>query len=268
MVKQITFSVIVVCLNAGKELQRTVNSVLRQSYPEYEIIVKDGMSGDGSVERLPSDERIRIIRQKDRGIYDAMNQAISLAQGDYMLFLNCGDYLYDEKVLEKVNAWIATDKASTEIYYGDIYNRSVNAKVVSNPYINAFACYRNIPCHQACFYAGALMKRRKYKPEYKVRADYEHFLGCYFEDGVRPAALRIVIASYEGGGYSETKENKKRSGREHEEIVKKYMSKGQILKYKLMLALTLASLRTKIAQSERMSGIYNKIKARIYAGKG
>ncbi|WP_304679261.1 glycosyltransferase, partial [uncultured Muribaculum sp.] len=81
-----------VCLNAGDKLRRTVGSILAQSYPHYEIIVKDGMSTDGSVDKLPEDGRIRIVRQKDRGIYDAMNQATLLAEGDYLLYLNCGDY--------------------------------------------------------------------------------------------------------------------------------------------------------------------------------
>lgn len=266
--KQITFSIIVVCLNAGEKLLKTVDSVLMQSYQNFEIIVKDGMSSDGYIDRLPADFRIRVVRQKDKSIYDAMNQAISLASGDYMLFLNCGDYFYDKKVLEKVGAWIATDNASSEIYYGDIYNRIVGAKIASAPHINAFACYRNIPCHQACFYAKSLMQRRKYEPGYKVRADYDHFLGSYFEDGVRPVSMQIIVASYEGGGYSETKENQKRSAREHEEIVKKYMSRGQILKYKLLLALSLAPLRTRIAQNDKLSGIYNKVKEMIYRRKG
>lgn len=266
--KQITFSIIVVCLNAGQELLRTVDSVLAQSYQNFEIIVKDGMSSDGYVERLPADSRIKVVRQRDKSIYDAMNQAILLAGGDYLLFLNCGDYLYDKKVLEKAGAWITTDKASSEIYYGDIYNRVIGAKIVSNPNINAFACYRNIPCHQACFYAKELMRRRGYEPKYKVRADYDHFLGCYFEDGVRPVAMQLLVTSYEGGGYSETKENLKRSAREHEEIVRKYMSKGQILKYKLLLALSLAPLRTRIAQSSALSGIYNKLKECIYRKRG
>lgn len=262
--KQITFSIVVVCLNAGGKLKNTVNSILAQSYPHYEIIVKDGMSSDGSVERLPSDERIRILRQKDKSIYDAMNQAVALAEGDYLLFLNCGDYFYNEKVLEKVNAWITTDHARTEIYYGDIYNRATEAKVASYPKINAFTCYRNIPCHQACFYAAALMRRRMYRTEYKVRADYEHFLGSYFEDRVRPAYMQITVASYEGGGYSETEENRRRSAKEHEEVVGKYMSKGQILRYRLLLALSLAPLRTKIAEDKRLAGVYNKVKEWIY----
>ncbi len=266
--KQITFSIIVVCLNAGDKLLKTVDSVLMQSYQDYEIIVKDGMSTDGFVDKLPADSRIRVVRQKDKSIYDAMNQAVSLATGDYMLFLNCGDYFYDKKVLEKVSAWITTDHASSEIYYGDIYNRSVDAKIASNPNINAFACYRNIPCHQACFYAQSLMRRRGYETEYKVRADYEHFLGSYFEDGVRPVSMKITVASYEGGGYSETKENRQRSAREHEEIVKKYLSKGQIVKYRLLLLLSLAPLRTKIAQNDKLSGIYNKLKEFLYRRRG
>lgn len=268
IMKQMMFSIVVVCLNAGDELRRTVESILSQTYPQYEIIVKDGMSRDGSVEKLPSDARIRVLRQKDKGIYDAMNQAITLTSGDYVLFLNCGDYLYDKKTLQKVNAWIATDKASTEIYYGDIYNRSVDAKIASNPCINAFACYRNIPCHQTCFYAAALMKRRAYKPQYRVRADYEHFLGCYFTDGVRPVYMHITVASYEGGGYSETKENLKRSAREHREITKNYMTKGQIVRFKLYLALSLAPLRRKIAENRRLTGIYNKVKECIYRRRG
>jgi len=266
--KKITFSIIVVCLNAGQELLRTVESILSQTYPHFEIIVKDGMSWDGFVERLPSDERIRVVRQKDKGIYDAMNQAIPLVNGDYVLFLNCGDYFYNDKVLEKAGAWIGTDRVSGEIYYGDIYNRRVNTRIASNPVINAFACYRNVPCHQACFYGAALMKRRNYNTEYRVRADYDHFLGCFFQEKIRPVFMQIIISSYEGGGYSETKENERLSAREHEKIVRKYMTKGQIRKYKLLLALSLAPVRTKIAESKRLSGIYHKIKAGIYRRRG
>ena len=266
--EKITFSIIVVCKDAGDKLGKTVRSVLTQSYPHYEIIVKDGMSADGSVDRLPADKRIRIVRQKDRGIYDAMNQAIVLAQGDYLLFLNCGDYLYDEKVLAKAGVWIATDRAASEIYYGDIYNRSVGAKIISNPRINAFACYRNIPCHQACFYARELMQRRSYQPKYRVRADYEHFLGSYFADGVRPVSMQIVVASYEGGGFSETLENERLSAREHAAIVKKYMRRGQIFRYRLLMALSLAPVRTWISKNARLAGIYQKTKECLYRKRG
>lgn len=266
--EKIKFSIIVVCLNAGEKLLKTVESVLKQTYGNYEILVKDGMSTDGSVERLRADERIRIVRQKDKGIYDAMNQAVGLSDGEYMLFLNCGDYLYNEKVLEKVNAWIVTDKRGSGIYYGDIYNRMNASRIPSNPQINAFACYRNIPCHQACFYAKEVMEKRGYRTEYKVRGDYEHFLWCYFKGKVKPVYMKLVMVSYEGGGFSETEENRRRSEEEHGAIVTQYMSKGQILRYRMYLLLTLAPLRKKMAESAKMAGLYNKIKGCIYGRRG
>lgn len=265
--KTIRFSIIVVCLNAGDKLSKTVDSILTQTYQNAEIIVKDGMSTDGSVERLPDDPRIRILRQRDTGIYDAMNQGIGMAEGDYLLFLNCGDYFYDYKVLEKVNAWIATDKCASEIYYGDIFNRLNGARISSNPVINDFACYRNVPCHQACFYSGELMKKRQYRPEYMVRADYEHFLWSYFKEGVHPVYMDICICSYEGGGYSETAENRRRSEWERREIMDQYMTRAQIRKYDLLMKLSMASLRTKIAENPHLAGAYNKVKEMVYRGK-
>ena len=78
----------------------------------------------------------------------------------------------------------------------------------------------------------------------------------------------MVLAAYEGGGFSETKENRLRSKVEHKEITEKYMTKRQLLKYKLILILTLAPLRTKMAESQRFAGIYQKIKKHLYKGRG
>ena len=72
----IQFSIITVCLNAGQGLLDTVERTLGQTYGHFEIIVKDGGSKDGSIEKLPSDPRIRVVTRKDTGIYDAMNQGI------------------------------------------------------------------------------------------------------------------------------------------------------------------------------------------------
>ena len=74
---QISFSIVVVCLNPGEKLLKTVQSVLNQKYGNYEIVVKDGGSTDGSLEQLPADSRIRVYTRLDSGIYDAMNQAMS-----------------------------------------------------------------------------------------------------------------------------------------------------------------------------------------------
>lgn len=92
------FTIVVVCYNAGEKLKETVTSILDQSMTDYEVVIKDGMSTDGSIEALETlvtergaRERVKIIREKDQGIYDAMNAAIRHASGEYYLFLNCGD---------------------------------------------------------------------------------------------------------------------------------------------------------------------------------
>ena len=105
MRQHIIYSIIVVCLNSGPRLRDTIESILNQTYKNFEVIVKDGGSSDGSVEALLKecdDERIHVYTQKDTGIYDAMNQAVRLAQGEYYLFLNTGDSFYDDTVLRKI----------------------------------------------------------------------------------------------------------------------------------------------------------------------
>ena len=99
---QISFSIVVVCLNPGEKLLKTVQSVLNQKYGNYEIVVKDGGSTDGSLEQLPADSRIRVYTRPDSGIYDAMNQAMSYVTGQFVQFLNCGDLLHDDMVLEQL----------------------------------------------------------------------------------------------------------------------------------------------------------------------
>ena len=93
------FSIIVVCLNPGPKLNQTLDSILSQTYPSFEIIVKDGGSRDGSIETMREDRRIHLYQEPDHSIYEAMNQAVSHVTGDYILFLNCGDLFYDDEVL-------------------------------------------------------------------------------------------------------------------------------------------------------------------------
>lgn len=270
------YSIIVVCLNAGERLHDTVESILQQKYGHYEIVIKDGGSSDGSVERLQAafqDDRIHIHTKKDNGIYDAMNQAVSLAQGEYYLFLNAGDSFYDAMVLDKITEEIIrirNEGKKADVIYGNLYHKALNTIIYAAPEINDFTCYRNVPCHQTCFYHRSMFETRGYKPEYNVRADYEHFLWCFYEKQAGIWYVPVMVASYEGGGYSETKENKKRSARQHREIVVQYMGRKKADKYRWIMILTLAPLRSAIADSRYLSGIYNGLKTAVYkvSGKG
>jgi len=272
------FSIITVSLNSGEKLLETMKSVEKQTFTDYEVVVKDGLSKDDSLSQLKAylqekpdfAKRVRIEETPDKSIYEGMNQATAFAEGEYFIFMNCGDYFYEEDTLKKMAEGMEEYRSKGEgktIFYGNIFDALRGQVVSPNPKLDAFGCYRNIPCHQSCFYHRDLFSERGYEPKYKVRGDYEHFLWCFFEKKIVPVYLPVTIASYEGGGFSETAQNRKRSAEEHREITEKYMSKGQLLKFRSILLLTLAPLRTKMAESKSFSGLYNQLKKSLYRGK-
>ncbi len=258
------FSVIVVSLNAGEELVKTVNSVLSQTFGSYELIVKDGGSTDGSTALLPADPRINLYVQEDNSIYDAMNQAVEKCRGDHIIFMNCGDYFYDEYVLARMAKEMI--KAKADIYYGDLYRRKLGSTDIAPDKITDFVLYRNVPCHQVCFYSRDLFVKRAYRTSYKVRADYEHFLYCVKEEKAVCRHVGITVCSYEGEGFSETEENRKRSAEEHKEICEKYLGKKARI-YRVLMILTLQPLREKLAGDPLFSSFYHRLKGRLYGKK-
>lgn len=312
------FKIIVVSFNAGENLIKTINSIKEQTFDSWEVIIKDGLSTDGSIDKLrdelmidadtgiSKDGKFRFVSEKDTGIYDAMNTALNIlsfemddrkkapdvmtgvstgtgenktevtnngaaqAEGSYVYFLNCGDYLKDKDTLKRVHDAIvdSTPEASKKhIFYGDIYERITGQVVASNPKMDDFACYRNVPCHQACFYDIRLMMAEHFDTTWHIRADYEHFLRCVYIDKAVTTYVPVTVADYEGGGYSESGNAKGVSERERKQIVSRYLPKGKILKYDLIMLITLAPLRTKIARSPKTAGIYNALKSLIYNRK-
>ena len=301
------YSIITSSYNSGEGLLSTVKSVLSQERITgstgaagaavgeteigenggitLEILVQDAGSTDDSVEKLLqdplaqaaiSDGILKLKVEKDQGVYDGMNRALSGAKGDYVLFLNCGDVLHDKTVLKKVAEEIAEkkgagDSGETErplrIFYGDTYcvNR---ASVDASPrMIDGFTCFRNIPCHQSCFYDRRLFDQKKYDLNYKIRADYDHFLWCFYEAKAEMIYMDLVIADYEGGGISETKENRKKDRAEHKSITETYMDPKELHRYRRTMALTFAPLRTAMAESRLFSGPYHQIKKLVYGRK-
>ena len=306
--KKTFFTIIIVSYNPGEKLFETIRSVEKQSFTDYRILVKDGMSTDGSIDKLKAeydvaiagtddDKTITLLESCDNGIYHGMNIATAylkdmiienrairddvdntedvklLRAGEvpsYVFFLNCGDRFYDENVLKNMHDAInsKTAKEGTTlpaIYYGDIFERQTGQKVASNPQINDYACYRNVPSHQACFYDERLIYKNPFDLKYKVRADYEQFLRCFYRDKASTYYVPIVVSSYEGGGYSD--QNKKLSEEERKEIIKHYLTGAQIRKYDFLRIVTLSKLRTALASNKITAGLYNSVKTAIYGIK-
>jgi glycosyltransferase involved in cell wall biosynthesis len=117
MVK-VDISVITINLNNLHGLCKTVESVLFQQFKSFEYIVVDGASTDGSIPYLQSihDKLTHLVSEIDGGIYEAMNKGISLAQGEYILFLNSGDFFHDSLSLGK----LAAQKSGYAIVYGNM----------------------------------------------------------------------------------------------------------------------------------------------------
>ncbi len=268
------FSIITTSFNPGEKLQKTINSILAQDFQDFEIVVKDGSSKDGSVEQLRDMEQVKqavaenrlvFLICPDKGVYDGMNQAISVCRGDYVLFLNCGDVFHDRDVLKRTAVEI--DKKGNldpAIFYGNTYWESTKAVVHSSPKITGFTCYRNIPCHQSCFYDRRLFAKKKYDLKLKIRADYDHFLWCYYRGRAKFYYMDFLIADYEGGGISELEENRKTDKSEHEQIIRRYMTPREIFSYKVAMLFTLSPLRRWIAENSLLSGTYHKIKNLVY----
>ncbi len=270
MIQKPFFSIIIVCLNPGHKLGETLESITMQTCQDYEVVIKDGQSSDGVLEaweKENSDSRIRVYKEKDKGIYDAMNQAVTKASGRFIYFLNCGDLFFDEKVLAKVREKVQSGTDRPQIIYGNIFETLTGQQVASNPHLDRFGCYRNVPCHQACFYEKDLLIRHPFEIKYRVRADYEQFLWCALEEQAQLTFMPATIAYYEGGGFSETAENRKRSAHEHKEIAERYMKAGELFKYRAILLLTLAPLRTRLAENAKTAAFYNRIKSILYKNR-
>ncbi|WP_026661769.1 glycosyltransferase [Butyrivibrio proteoclasticus] len=303
------FTIIIVSYNPGEKLFETIRSVEKQTFTDYRILVKDGMSTDGSIEKLKEeydvaiagsgiDKTITLLESCDNGIYHGMNIATAFLKNriienrairddventeevkllkageepSYIFFLNCGDRFYDENVLKNMHDAINNKNAREgttlpAIYYGDIFDRQTGHKVASNPQINDYACYRNVPSHQACFYDERLIYKNPFDLNYKVRADYEQFLRCFYRDKASTYYVPIVVSSYEGGGYSD--QNKKLSEEERREIIKHYLTGAQIRRYDFLRIVTLSKLRTALASNKITAGFYNAVKTAIYGIKG
>lgn len=201
------FTVITVCYNAGKDIEATIKSVLAQNYDGFEYLIKDGESSDDTMDIVYSltdqDNRVMIIRGKDKGIYDAMNIAASLAEGKYILFLNAGDILTDNDVLYRVSEYETANKA--DIYYGDVIEiekekrslRVYSQKNCKMWYYSLGACL----CHQGMFCKKDLFLNKLFDLNYKVCADREWQM-YHIKNGAIAKAMKFPVAEVLTDGFS------------------------------------------------------------------
>jgi len=193
-------SVITVTLNAAHNLNKTLESITGQDYPDLEIIVIDGGSTDGTVEVIKSfSEHIAYwISEPDLGIYDAMNKGLAMATGEWVNFMNAGDTFYNSRVLTDVFKQEVEDSG---VVYGDsIANyKKFKARRKALPVKDLWKGM--ICCHQTMFFRASLIKNMAYRPESYFSADYE-LIYRLFKTGKNFRYIPITIAVFDTRGAS------------------------------------------------------------------
>jgi glycosyltransferase involved in cell wall biosynthesis len=197
------FSVVTVCLNPGLNLENTVESIINQEFHDFELLIKDGCSTDGTCDILWQDKRIKFISSPDRGIFDAMNQALKLCQGKYIIFMNAGDQFADFQVLKNYSDAIAKNP-EVDLFYGDVYKHQSLSKINIYPdNLSRFYIFTRMICHQVwCLKRSTYLAYGGFETKFPLGGDIRLFIKMIARDQKRYKHVRRIVAIYEGGGHS------------------------------------------------------------------
>lgn len=201
-------SIITINFNNKQGLQKTIDSVISQSFRDFEWIVIDGGSTDGSKELIEKyDKHISYwVSEPDKGIYNAMNKGIKVAKGDYLYFLNSGDNLFTPNVLND----LFSNKIEHEIIYGHVARDErgelkVLTGFLAKDDISLIDLYYQTIPHQGTFFKSSLFyKFGLYNENLKIVADREFYIKTIIYGNVTVKFYPIIIAVFEDGGISST----------------------------------------------------------------
>jgi glycosyltransferase involved in cell wall biosynthesis len=196
------FSVITINYNNVEGLRKTIASVVGQTCNDYEYIVIDGGSTDGSVDVIKEySHKINYwVSESDAGIYNAMNKGVAEAHGEYCIFMNSGDCFYAQTVLESVNATNHTE----DIVVGKVVVDRQD-HIISPPPKDELTMYHlysgSIP-HQGSFIRTKLLRKYPYDESLKISSDWKFFVQTLILDNCTICYLDEFVARYDTDGLS------------------------------------------------------------------
>jgi glycosyltransferase involved in cell wall biosynthesis len=202
-------SIITVCKNSEKYIEKAIKSVVNQTYKNYEYIIVDGKSEDQTCQIVAkySDYVAKFISETDNGLYEAMNKGIRLATGDFIYFLNSDDYFFDQEVLKDVVQTLLGDN-TCDFLYGNVEQVSISgecfpSKLVKPEYLKIEMIISCAIPHQGSFFKADLFEKLGYFDEtYRIAADYEWFTRLLQDQSVKLTFIDRTIATYYCGGLS------------------------------------------------------------------
>jgi glycosyltransferase involved in cell wall biosynthesis len=192
-------SIILATLNPGPKVEATLESIFAQRRDMFELIVADGDSTDGTRESLNKyPETLTLISGQASGIYDAFNNAIDIATGEYIYFIGAGDILRPG-ILEKMQPLLGSTEPT--IVYGNCY--LVQQQIVDGRPFDAITFARSNICHQGMFFHHSVFTiAGKFDSRYKVFADWFFNARCFLNKEISTKYVNQIIADYEEGGMS------------------------------------------------------------------
>lgn len=199
-------SVITVCYNTASTIEKTILSVLNQTYPDIEYIIIDGGSTDGTIDIIKKyvDKIAYWISEQDDGLYDAMNKGIRIASGDYINFMNAGDIFTSSDVVESI---FSNELEDADIIYGNSISQYpdgteiIESAHATTEWLPVHPIYR----HNASFVKSGIQKKYLYdtarKKEFKYALDYLNIL-TFYENGCSFKKVNKTVVTYEKDGIS------------------------------------------------------------------
>ncbi|MEO8768069.1 MAG: glycosyltransferase family 2 protein [Nitrosospira sp.] len=222
------FSIITVCWNSEKVLPRAMASLFTQRYKDYEWVVIDGASTDGTLGIVQSfsSAPLVLVSEADGGIYDAMNKGVAKARGDYVFFLNSDDAFHDENVLEDISVWLEQNPL-IDFLYGSVVNTKANGDWLRDfGHVARHNIIEEGICHQAIFAKRVLFNTiGAFDVRFRLNADYDWIIRA-FRCGAHCAYINRRIAFFSDGGAHSLDKNY--LAKERETVRLQYIGKRQL----------------------------------------
>ena len=235
----IKFTIITCTFNAEKVLQRTLDSVLRQTYPEVEHIIQDGLSFDDTLDMAEAYKKVSdqespahevfVEFERDFGLYCAMNSALEKATGDYVVFLNAGDTLPSSDTLELLAASIDKEKPLPGVLYGDTNivddaGHFLHKRRLAPPEHLNWRSFLNgmVVCHQSFYALTSIAQETPYDMRYKFSSDVDwciRIMQKSEQEGRQLLNAHMVLCNYLEGGM--TVKNHRASLRERFHVMRR-----------------------------------------------
>lgn len=220
-------SIVTVCLNAEREIEKTILSVINQTYSDLEYIVIDGGSTDGTKDIIRKYQHLiaYYISEPDNGIYDAMNKGIDLATGEWINFMNAGDCFVNENVITNIAPAL---QGGHDVVFGNTIMANGRQMKLSKGklYPDRFPKIG----HQSSFVKTSLMKENHFNTKYIISADFD-FLYKMYKGGKDFLYFDMEVAIYNMDGTSSN--HRELLYREHCEIRNVELSWSKIWKYRI-----------------------------------